>query len=209
MGYQSVPDYELVDEPFRIEPLVASELIAEAMRRRPELRSLNLRAEAAGRFASAEKALRYPSVSLIGSAGLVPGGSSALRSNYAAAGVNITLPFLNGGLLRAREAEAELRARGAREQARELETRIVRDIQVALLNVNTAAEQVGLTARLYDQATKAAELAQARYDLGLSSIVELSQAQLSQTSALIQNTNAKYNYQTHRAVLDFHIGARP
>ncbi len=52
-------------------------------------------------------------------------------------------------------------------------------------------------------------LTQARYDLGLSSIVELSQRQLALTSAPIQNANAKYNYQILRAVLDYHAGARP
>jgi outer membrane protein len=52
------------------------------------------------------------------------------------------------------------------------------------------------------------DLAQSRYDLGLSSIVELSQAQLSMTSAAIQQANAKYDYQTERAILDYQVGLR-
>jgi len=64
-----------------------------------------------------------------------------------------------------------------------------------------------LTAELATQAERGLELAQARYDLGLSSIVELSQAQLSKTSADIANSTAKYDYQLQRSVLDYHTAA--
>jgi outer membrane protein len=64
-----------------------------------------------------------------------------------------------------------------------------------------------VTARLLDQATRALHLAQARYDLGLGSIVELTQAQLSQTSAEITSASAKYEYQIERSKLDYASGA--
>jgi outer membrane protein TolC len=79
-----------------------------------------------------------------------------------------------------------------------LENRIVRDIKVALLNVNNALERVSLTERLLEQSTLALDLAQSRYELGLSSIVEFSQAQLARTSAAIQHANAKYDYQLQK-----------
>jgi outer membrane protein len=41
----------------------------------------------------------------------------------------------------------------------------------------------------------------------LSSIVELTQAQLSLTQAEIENLNAKYDYQEQNAVLQYTIGA--
>jgi len=50
------------------------------------------------------------------------------------------------------------------------------------------------------------ELAQGRYNLGLSSIVELSQAQLNLTQAQITNASAKYDYQIQHAVLAYEIG---
>ena len=56
------------------------------------------------------------------------------------------------------------------------------------------------------QAALAGELAQERYNLGLSSIVELSQAQLNQTAAEIRNTSAKYDYLMQRSVVDFQAG---
>jgi outer membrane protein len=51
-------------------------------------------------------------------------------------------------------------------------------------------------------------LAQRRYDLGLSSIVELSQAQLNLTSAQIASASAKYDYQSQRSLLAYQVGGR-
>lgn len=206
LGYQQTQPLELAEEPFRIEPLALPELVERALRNRPDLKAGGLDVEAAQRFAKAEKARSYPQVNAIASAGWIPEGSEALRSGFGAVGLNVTLPFLNGGLYKSQQTEALLRERAARERVKDLENRIVRDIQVALLNVNTSAERTELSRRLLEQASQALELAQARYDLGLSSIVELSQAQLAQTSAAIQNTNAKYEYQLNRSVLNYHIG---
>jgi outer membrane protein len=50
-------------------------------------------------------------------------------------------------------------------------------------------------------------LAQSRYNLGLGSIVELSQAQLNETSAEIASARAKYDYQTQRAILAYEAGS--
>ena len=62
-------------------------------------------------------------------------------------------------------------------------------------------------ALLLQQANLALDLAQGRYDLGLSSIVELSQAQLQQTEAQIQYAAAKYQYRIAQATLRFQIAA--
>ena len=80
-------------------------------------------------------------------------------------------------------------------------------MRLAYLNALTAFDRLGLTDQLLNQAQLAMDLARGRYDLGLSSIVELSQAQLNLTSAQIANTTARYDYQTQRVVLDYQIGA--
>jgi outer membrane protein len=53
----------------------------------------------------------------------------------------------------------------------------------------------------------ALELAQGRFQLGLSNIVELTQSQLNLTQAEIENLNAKYDYQSQYAALQYSIGA--
>jgi len=121
--------------------------------------------------------------------------------------LNVNIPIFNGGLFKARQAEAELKARADSQNVSDLENRITRDVRVAFLNATTAQDRLALTQQLLQQAQLALDLAQTRYDLGLGSIVELSQAQLNLTSAQIANTTAQYDYQTQRVVLDYQIGA--
>jgi len=59
---------------------------------------------------------------------------------------------------------------------------------------------------MVDQANQTLRLAQTRYDLGLGAIVELNQAQLSQTQAQINAAAAKYDYIARLAELDFTTG---
>jgi outer membrane protein len=57
------------------------------------------------------------------------------------------------------------------------------------------------------QAQLALELAQGRYNLGLASIVEITQAQLNLTQAQIENVSAIYDYQIAYAQLQYTVGA--
>jgi outer membrane protein len=89
---------------------------------------------------------------------------------------------------------------------RDLADRISRDVRTAWLDAGTAFQRLTVTAQLLKEATLALDLAQGRYKLGLSSIVELSQAQLNLTSAQIADTSAKYDFQIQSAVLSYQIG---
>src|ERR1019366_8439681 len=77
------------------------------------------------------------------------------------------------------------------------------------LAANTAFQRVAVTDELLSQANLALTLAQTRYQLGLSSIVELSQAQFQQTDAAIGNADAQYQYRLALATLNYQIGANP
>ena len=68
---------------------------------------------------------------------------------------------------------------------RDLQLQIERDVRLAWLNATNSFDRLHLTQELLNQAKLALDLAQARYNLGLSSIVELSQSQLQYTSAEI------------------------
>jgi outer membrane protein len=207
LGRQVYEVVELAEEPLpAVEPLALSELRAEALQKRPELKAARLETDAARQYAAAEHALRNPSIAATVGAGLIPKGAAQLQNQYVAGGLNISLPFLNGGLFKARQAEAELHARAVDRRAMELETRVARDVATAWLNANTAWERIHLTRQLLEQAGQALELAQTRYELGLSSIVELSQAQLAKTNAEIQVVTAQYDYQWRRSVLNYQTG---
>jgi len=208
LGIPGQTQYTLAEEPMPDTlPDQVMPLISEAIQKRPELSDLRLEQEAAKRFEQAERALAYPSISMVGSAGFAPAAQQAIPNHFGAVGVNLNIPLFNGGLFKARRSEAEFRTRAAAENVKDLENRVVRDVRVAYLNAKTAYERVGLTAQLLDQAKLALDLSQSRYDLGLSSMIELSQAQLNLTGAQIAVASAKYDYQIQRALLDYQVGA--
>ena len=209
MGLPSQQSFTLVDpaSPPAL-PADSSALIQQALDTRPELKGLRAEHEAALRFAQAEHELKYPTISALASAGVVPAYQQPLHGRYAAAGVNVNIPILNGRLFTARATEADLRAQAADQNLRNTANQIMRDVQVGWFNASNAYQRHALTAELLTQATLALDLARTRYDLGLSSIVELSQAQLNQTSAQITDTSARYDYQLQRRVLDYQAGLR-
>ncbi len=207
MGIPGQTGFSLADEPLPAPlPAQLDALLRTAAQNRPELKDLRLRQSAAERATRAEHDLYYPSVGVVGTAGFAPAGYHLIPDRYGAVGLNITIPVFNGGLFKARQTEAELKARAAAQNVSDLENTVTRDVRVAYLNATTAYDRLALTRQLLDQAQLALNLAQSRYNLGLSSIVELSQAQLNLTSAQIANASALYDYQGQRVKVDYEIG---
>ena len=187
-------------------PRSISALMSLAVENRPDLQRLRLEHDSATEFAKAEAALNRPSLSVQGTAGVLPWRDKSLNHDYAAAGFVMNFPFFSGGLNTARRMEAELRAQAADATLRDEENNAMRDVRLAWLATKNAQERAAITTKLLEQARKSLALAQARYDVGSSSIVELSQAQLSLTSAEITHTNARYEYLIRRSLLDYQTG---
>ncbi len=207
MGYDRDQPFSLSDEPLpaRLDPNVDA-LIEQAQRERPDLAVLQLNRQALDRYADAEKRLRNPTISAAAVAGVAPIRDERLPESYTAAGVNVNIPVLNGGLFKARREEAESRAAAAAKDVQDLSVQIARDVRVAWLDANDAFRRLDVTARMVAEAKEALRLAQARYDNALGSIVELNQAQLNQTTAEIAAASAKYDYLSARSALDYAIG---
>lgn len=126
---------------------------------------------------------------------------------YWAAGVNVSIPVFNGFRFTARSKEAALREEAVRQRLLDLKNSISRDVRNSWLNANTAYERLSVTQQLLNQANLGLDLAQTRYNLGLGSIVELSQAQLQQTQAQITYAQAGYDYRLGLALLRYQTGS--
>ena len=208
MGLRDFKGYRLIEEamPPEVSTNIA-DFVQQALSSRPDVLGLRNQRDAAVRFARAEKELRYPTVSAVGAAGLVPVRDAALSDNYAAAGVVVSVPIFAGGYYRARQRAAELQAQAAAESVRDLEDTVIRDVRLAWLNSQNAFDRYRISKRLLENAQLSYDLAQARYKNGLSSIVEFDQAELYLLSAQISLANTQYEYLTQRSVLTFQIGA--
>jgi len=213
LGFDRQETYDLVldDASLKAPPTDADQLLQLAFQQRPDLEALNLSQQAAVKFSHAQRDQMLPSISAAGTAGTVPirPATYYLNNWWGAIGVNMNIPVFNGFLYSAQAKEASIRAQAASEQSRDLRDRIARDVRTAWLASNTAYQRVAVTAELLKQANLALQLAQTRYQLGLSSIVELSQAQFQQTDAAIGNTDAQYQYRLALSTLNYQIGATP
>ena len=213
LGIDHEVTYDLVDsdEFLQAPPTDADQLLQLAFQQRPDLQALTYSQQAAIKFSHAQRDQMLPSITAAGTVGSVPIRPAAyyLTNWWGAIGVNMNIPVFNGFLYSAQAKEASIRAQAASEQSRELRDRIVRDVRTAWLAANTAYQRVAVTAELLKEANLALQLAQTRYQLGLSSIVELSQAQFQQTDAAIGNTDAQYQYRLALATINYEIGANP
>ena len=85
------------------------------------------------------------------------------------------------------------------------ETDAVRDVYNAWFEARTAYQGIAVTNQLLQSAQQAFQLAQGRYNVGTSSIIELSQAELQQIQAQITGATARFDYQVRRRALDFQV----
>jgi outer membrane protein len=208
LGERKPQSFQIVEEPLPAAfPTNADAMIVEAMGRRPDLIRLRFEHDAAIKFARAEKALHYPVISAVASAGVVPLHDSHFENNYAAAGVNLSLPLFNGFLFSGRQKEAELKAAAAEQSLRDEENKTIRDVRIALLDANNALDRLRISEQLLVEARRTYALAEARYKVRSSSFVELSQAELNAVSAEIGNASARYETQLQEQILRFQTGA--
>ena len=209
LGYSDQRTFQLAEQPLPpAPPGDLPTLIAQAIRNRPELVSRRLDVSSAQSYATAERDLWFPTLSAVGTAGLTPyRQDDTLASRYAAAGFNVNIPIFNGRQFNALHAEANAEANAQQQYLRDLQDTIVRDVRKAWLNANSGYQRLALTDQLLNQANQALNLAQARYKLGLSSIIELSQSQLNETQAEIAEASAKYDYAAQVSALNYQIGA--
>jgi outer membrane protein len=213
MGLDHQVAYDLVDrdEAMQAPPPDADQLLKLAFQQRPDLQALTYSQQAAVKFSHAQRDQILPSISAAGTVGSVPIRPAAyyLTNWWGGIGVNMNIPVFNGFLYSAEAKEASIRAQAASEQSRDLRDRIVRDVRTAWLAANTAFQRVTVSNELLKEANLAQSLAQTRYQLGLSSIVELSQAQFQQTDAAIGSADAQYQYRLALATLNYQTGATP
>ncbi len=205
LGYPTVEAFELVNdtEPLAPPPPDVGPLLAEAFAKRPEILALEFQSESAEKLHKAEHDQFYPTISALAAFGDSPVRDDRIYGPYVAAGVNVEIPIFNGFLYSAKSREADLRAQATRQRLIDLRNRISRDVRTSWLAASTAFDRVNVSEQLLAQANLALDLAQTRYKLGLSSIVELSQAQLQQTQAEIGDAQAGYEYRLALAVLRY------
>jgi len=169
-----------------------SQLLAEALRQRPEYRQTRLRVDAAE--ATVRQTFRnfFPDITGGGSYG----ASRADMNEIWELSLSLSWTLYDGGgrIARHREARAAFDAAQARVRAAELD--ISREVEQAQLTLGETEERIQAAQKAVESAQENFRLAQGRFDAGVGTILELTDAQLALTQA--QNTEAQ-------ALADFRI----
>jgi outer membrane protein TolC len=203
-----------VEDILTYEPLALDSpaLLSEALANRPELRQAQARIDSARAQLARARAGFLPDLTATGSVGGAAGefdfaAVADLKQTWAV-GVNLTWNLFEGwfSVNRIRETEALLETARANAEALELQVRL--EVEQAYISVVEAAERIGATEKAVESARENLRLAQGRYDAGVGTILELTEAQLNLTNAEADQVRALTDYRVGLAVLD-RVVARP
>lgn len=201
-------------EPVALDP---GALLAEALRARPELAQASARLEAARAQLAGARAAYWPDLTLNGSYGgasgeafLGPEGATFFPSLGETWSVTATLSWNLfqgfGTAERLREAAALVEVARANRDAVELQVRL--EVEQAYVSVLEAAERIAATEKAVESARENLRLAQGRYDAGVGTILDLTEAQLALANAEADQVRALADYRVALAALDRAVGRR-
>ncbi|HEY1722050.1 MAG TPA: TolC family protein [Magnetospirillaceae bacterium] len=210
LGYNDTRHFNLAD--IATVPAMTQRLdgaLEEASNQNPELTELRAQRNAAKAYAEAASRAFYPTVSAMAYGGGNPIREEDQKLNpaYGTLGVVLSIPLFTGGSLEGQERADQERAEAAQAAFDAQRNRLLRDVHIAFDSLNTAYANIEVTQHQVDNAADSLRLTEARYQIGSSSIVDLSTAQLRQTQAQIAHTDAIYQYLIRRAALDYVTGS--
>ncbi|PYM99055.1 MAG: hypothetical protein DME07_20810 [Candidatus Rokuibacteriota bacterium] len=191
----------LIYEAFTMDRL---QLRGEALRQRPEYRQARLRAAAAE--ATERQTFRnfFPDISGSGTYG---GTQSQLNEEWTL-GLTLSWSIFDGGSRIARYQEAKANVEGARARVKSTELDILQNVEQAEIAVEEAQERIQAAQALVASAQENFRLAQGRFDAGVGTILELTDAQLAFTQAQNTESQALADYRIALARLDRSVGRR-
>jgi outer membrane protein len=197
----SAPAYEPVDI-LTYYPIKDSlhALLDTAFRVRPDLTALQDQAKAMGARIVQYKSDYYPTVNAI--AGYSALGTGTPAANNFNAGIVITWPIFNSFLTTDQIAETRFRQHSILRAIEELRQEIVLQVHTAFLNWQASLQRITHAEKTLAASSAELELAEKRYQAGLTSIIELEDAQRSYTADDAAYADALYGFSVTKAAVD-------
>ncbi|MBS2024755.1 MAG: TolC family protein [Deltaproteobacteria bacterium] len=203
MGAPGPIDYDVADDALQAvqgEDAALDGLLDEAQKARPELKSLELQAQAEQQTLGAIRGGYGPALSV--NAGFTQGGLALDKLGWnLSVGATLSWQLFQGGATKeaVREAEANLSSLAA--QADGVRQQIRADLDSARLAVKAAQSARAASADALASLKDRLRLAESRYQNGLGSLLDLDDAQLATSTAAAQVITADFRLATARAQL--------
>jgi len=163
-------------------PMSIETALQRAYASRPDYQAAIQQVLSAEKFRSAATAEHFPSLQLNLNDGA--GGANLTSSqNVYSFGVTLVVPIFAGGRAHADALQAEASLRQSRQQLENLRGQIDYDVRAALLDLNSAADQVAVAKQNLDLANQTLDQARDRFTAGVTDNLEVVQAQDTVASA--------------------------
>jgi outer membrane protein len=179
--------------------------IEEGLSARPEWKSLQEQIRAAENQKKAAFAERLPSLHFSGSWEELGTEPASVIPTYTYAG-KISVPLFTGGRIRAETVRADLDIQRLRQQQADLRNQIALDVKTALINLDSARNQVRVANLGVQLSREEVDQARDRFKAGVANNIEVIQAQDSLARANDNQIAALYRFNQARADLARSIG---
>lgn len=209
MGVTLSTDFDVADDtlpPVPGEEREVEELLPEALTSRPDLAALEEQIQAQIYNVRASRAGYFPIVGLSGGVSEIGPAIDELDGPAWVAGAVVTWPLFQGGATRASVRQAEALSAALAADLDTLTQRARFEIEEALAAIRSALA-AGLAAdQTVVSAREQLRLATGRYETGLGSLLELSDAELALQEAEASQVQAEYDLASARALLLERLG---
>jgi outer membrane protein len=182
-----------------------SDLMTEAMRQRPDLAAAQAQRDSAVADVTVARAAGRPSIAVFAGRTRIDTSGVPIQ-NYSQVGVTVTLPIFSGfkAGYDIRQAQAVLEAREA--NAEQIRLNVSQDVWNGYYGLDSANQQLSVTATLIKTAAQNQEVAVGRYQAGVGTIIDLLTAQTAAASAQQTRIAAEHDWQVARAQLVLALG---
>jgi outer membrane protein len=202
-GIVAGTDYDVANDdlsPVEDEDQPLETLVSKALAARPEMATLAKQRQAQAETVSSAKGGYGPALSAV--AGGTDQGTSldGLVPNWNA-GLLLSWPFFQGGLTRGQVHQAEAGLENVESQQGLVELQVRLDVDSARLAVRAAKATIAAAQDALVSAREQLRLAEQRFATGVGNIIELTDAQVANTSAAAQVVQAHYGLAAARAQL--------
>ena len=207
IGLPTGQEFNLTDKaPYApLQPMSVEQALDRAYAQRPDYLAAIQQVRSAQKFRHAATAEHLPNLSLsgdYGAAGVNIGDSHGVFD----VGATLTIPIFAGGRAKSDELQAEATLRQNQQQLDSLRAQIDYDVRAALLDLNSADDQVKVAQQTLDLANQTLDQARDRFTAGVADNLEVVQAQEAVATANENYIAALYAHNVAKVSLARAIG---
>jgi outer membrane protein TolC len=207
VGLAPSPDIQLADDfPFTPAPeLSVEQALQQARESRADLKAAEAQLRAAEHARSAARAERLPSAAFSADYGVIGRNPTDAHGTFTVVG-SVRIPIWQGGRVDGDIQQASAALDQRRAELEDLRGRIEGDIRSAFLDLESARHQLEVARSNQELARDALRLTRERFDAGITTTVEVVQAQQSIAAAALDYTTAVFAYNVAKLTLARSMG---